>query len=72
MSLWEDNIDVRIEGIHILKELKKLGDSFQDFKLFFVKRKANQAACFCAREALTIVLPLCYDVITDWGSSIRM
>ena len=62
VSLCHDDRHVQMEGVHILNELKSLSTSFQAFKLLHVNRSANFAAHTYAKEALSIVVPLCFDV----------
>ena len=61
--MWQDDKVVRIEGAHIVRELKELSSSFQEVKLLFLGRDANKAAHLCAKEALSVLDFVRFDVI---------
>jgi ribonuclease HI len=61
--VWREEVQVRIEGAHIISEMKGLCSSFQEVKLLFLGRDANKAAHMCAKEALSVVDFVRFDVI---------
>ena len=64
VSLWQYPRQLRMEGSHILIELKKTRAMRSRLSSFFnyLNRSANFAAHTCAKEALSIVNPFCFDV----------
>lgn len=68
VDLWHDPRRLRLDGIHILDDLKMISQSFQVFKLLYIGREANSAAHVCAREALSIDSPRCFDIIPGFLS----
>lgn len=63
VDLWQDGMQQRSEGAHILSEMQMMCKNFQEVKLLHVGRDANNAAHKCAKEALSVVNFIRFDVI---------
>jgi ribonuclease HI len=62
VDMWTEEKEPRFLGAHIIKEMKLLCNSFQEVKLLHIGREENKAAHCCAREALSGVSSIRFDV----------
>lgn len=61
--LWHDIGALGVNGAHMMKEIKQMSESFQGFKLLWIRREANWATHLCAKETLSFSSCTCFDVI---------
>jgi hypothetical protein len=57
-------------GAHIIKVMKFLCNSFQEVKLLRIGREGNKVAHCCAREALSLVNHVRFDVILGFPTDV--
>jgi hypothetical protein len=70
VDLWKDGKEQMIIGAHIVKEMQDMCQLFQEVRLLYIGRDANNAAHRCGKEALSIVNFVCFDVILGFLSNV--
>jgi ribonuclease HI len=63
VSLWQDESQPRFQGAHVVQEMKVLCENFQEVKFLYIGRDANKVAHRCAKEALSVVGSVRFDVM---------